>query len=116
MRPSTALRSVLLPAPLGPINPRMRPSSTFRSTPSSATVAPNDLRRPCASMHAMCSTTLRCIGREKILRRQPEALNGCLNSRPLLCQETLPLRPKQEFAHALIDEHAQSPFLLDQLL
>src|SRR5438270_8882003 len=53
-----ALSAVVLPAPFGPISPRMRPSSTPRSTPSSAMVVPKALRRPRASMQAMASAVL----------------------------------------------------------
>ena len=34
------LSAVVLPAPLGPMRPTMRPGSTLKITPSSATVAP----------------------------------------------------------------------------
>src|SRR3974390_246951 len=53
MRPRMALRAVVFPAPLGPMRPRMRPSSTRRSTPSRATVLPKVLRRPRASIQGM---------------------------------------------------------------
>src|SRR5690242_15553586 len=58
MSPRIAFRRVVLPAPFGPIKPRMRPSSTRRSIPSSATVEPNAFRRPRASMHGMMSAFL----------------------------------------------------------
>src|SRR5438105_905629 len=48
-----ALSAVVLPAPFGPINPRMRPSSTRRSTLSKAMVVPKTLRRSRASIHTM---------------------------------------------------------------
>ena len=72
-----ALSAVVLPAPLGPISPRMRPSSTRISMPSNAIVVPNSLRRPRASMHAMALAllfsrtrlgALRVCGIEQILR------------------------------------------------
>ncbi len=44
--PATTETSVVLPAPLRPRSPTMLPGSTARSTPSSATVAPYDLRTP----------------------------------------------------------------------
>src|ERR1700682_3121097 len=53
VRPRIALSAVALPATLGPMSPRMRPSSTRRSTLSNATVVPKTLRRPCASIVAI---------------------------------------------------------------
>src|SRR2546427_179163 len=53
------------------MSPRMRPSSTCRSIPSSATVAPKVLRRPRASMHTMASVLLLFLGIR--LARRPGA-------------------------------------------
>src|SRR3954467_3824018 len=53
-----AFSAVVLPAPFGPMIPTIRPSSTRRSMPSSATVVPNAFRRPRASMHDMASALL----------------------------------------------------------
>src|ERR1700687_5269090 len=130
--PRIALSAVVLPAPLGPMSPRMRPSSTRRSTPSSATVVPNVLRRPRASMHAMASALLfggiRLRGlRRRGLRRRPRAiqeffrlqakpLDGGLDPRPLFAQELLPLALQQQAARAGIDEHAKAAPGLDQPL
>src|SRR5947207_1572328 len=95
----------------------MRPSSTRRSTPSSATVAPNALRRPRASMVAMRSMLLRGAGCDELLRRQAEALDGRANARPLLVEEPLAFRLKQQRARAGIHKHAQpSPFLHELLI
>ena len=58
MNPRIALSAVVLPAPLGPMTPRMRPSSTRKSMPSSATVVPKTLRKPRASIVAITSTLL----------------------------------------------------------
>src|SRR5258708_32146460 len=58
MRPRIALSAVVLPAPLGPINPETRPASTRRSTLSNATVVPKTLRRPRASIVAIASALL----------------------------------------------------------
>src|SRR6267378_8584093 len=122
-----ALRAVLLPAPLGPMSPRMRPSSTCRSTPSSAMVVPKALRRPRASMHAMDSALLlrgirlggfrfqgRVIRRrlavvpvQKLFRFQTEPLNDCVNTEPLSTEKFLPFGLQQQVARAGIDEHAQ---------
>src|SRR5215468_9240472 len=100
MSPSTAFSAVVLPAPLGPISPRMRPSSTRKSTPSSATVVPNDLRRPRASMHAIASalllSVLRLVQRtsaaiflslQQLFRRQAKPLDRCRDPRPLFGQK-----------------------------
>src|SRR6202171_3778674 len=53
VRQRIASSAVVLPAPLGPMSPRMRPSSTRRSTLSNATVVPKVLRRPRASIVAI---------------------------------------------------------------
>src|ERR1051325_8214202 len=114
MRPRTQFSSVLFPAPLGPISPRIRPSSTCRLIPSSATVLRNALRRPRASMVAMNSMLLRGNGKQ-LLRRQAEALNGGANVRPLLRQEPFTFGLQQEFACTCVDKHAQSSALLHHL-
>src|SRR5262249_27709939 len=93
----------------------MRPSSTRRSTPSSATVVPKALRRPRASMVAMASALL--LGRlQQLLRLQAQPLNGCVDPRPLLGKKFLALALEQLVARALPDEHPQTALLLDQLL
>ena len=46
VRPSSIRISVVLPEPLGPSMPSTEPTGTSRSIPSTATVAPNTLRRP----------------------------------------------------------------------
>src|SRR5579864_7281060 len=120
-----ALSAVVLPAPLGPISPRMRPSSTRKSTPSTAMVAPKALRRPRASMHAMASVLLLsgvrrravfCGSVQQLLRCQAKALNGRVDSGPLFGKEPLAFTPQQQVAGAGIDEHAATSFALDQLL
>src|SRR5439155_9762267 len=128
VRPTIALRAVVLPAPFGPIRPRMRPSSTRRSTPSSAMVVPKALRRPRASMHAMASAFLlaglgnfRFVGArfrgvgllqvgavEQFLCFQSEPLDCCGDPWPLFIQEFLPLAFEQQLARAGVDEHAQA--------
>src|SRR6185312_5698564 len=116
MSPSAALSRVLLPAPLGPMRPRIRPSSSLRSTPSSAVVAPNVLRNPFASMHAMVSALRYRAGRKQLLRRQAEALDGSVDVGPLFGHEALALGLEQQVARAGIDEHAEPAALLDDLL
>src|SRR5712692_4046229 len=133
-----ALSAVVLPAPLGPMSPRMRPSSTRRLTPSSAMVVPNALRRPRASMHAMASALLlsirpggirlggvrwRGIRRrpavcavQKFFRLQSEPLNSCVDPGPFFAKKPLPFALQQQIACAGIDEHAEASLLLDKLL
>src|SRR5258708_9600817 len=105
----------------------MRPSSTRKLTPSSATVAPNDLRRPRASMHAMALAFLllggirlgglrRCgIGRRLVSRAvqeffgvEAEPLNSCVNPWPFVAKKLLPFALQQQTALAGIDEHAKT--------
>src|SRR5688500_11757012 len=114
MRPRMALSAVVFPAPLGPMSPRMRPSSTRRLMPSSATVAPKVLRRPRASMNAMASALL-FSSLEQFLGRQAEPLDGRGDPWPLFGEKLLPLGFEQQRARAGLDVHAQAPLLLDQL-
>src|SRR5580700_7936648 len=130
-----ALSAVVLPAPFGPISPRMRPSSTRISMPSSAIVVPNDFRRPRASMHAMASALLlrgdlrwirfrglrlrilrwpRAV--QQLLRFQAKSLDGCMDPRPFFAQKFLSFALQQHTACAHIDEHAEASSGLDQSL
>src|ERR1043165_9037709 len=113
-----ALSAVLLPAPFGPMMPRMRPSSTWRSMPSTATVEPNALRRPWASMQVMTSAILLVAGVafEQLLRLQAEPLDGLVDPRPLLGQELLALAGQQKIVGAVLDEHAEASLLLDEIV
>src|SRR5438093_12846358 len=111
MRPRIALSAVVLPAPLGPMSPKMRPSSTRKSTPSSATVVSKTLRRPRASMQAIASTPF-----QQVLRCQAEPLNGCVDPGPLVRQELLALALEQPIARAGFDEHSETSLRLDELL
>src|SRR5688500_14266555 len=107
MRPSMASSAVVLPAPLGPMRPRMRPSSTRRSMPSTATLLPYALRRPWASMVAIVSALLvGFFGGEQLVDLQAEPLDGGANVRPFVAQELLPLALEQQGARAGVDEHA----------
>src|SRR5262245_63439527 len=49
-RPSRTRSVVVLPAPLGPRNPTIRPSSTVNDRSSTASVAPKRLERPLTSI------------------------------------------------------------------
>src|ERR1700694_1095807 len=116
------------------MSPRMRPSSTRKSTPSSAMVLPKALRRPRASMHAMisrlllggirlgglrpCSILRRsgCGSIQQLLRCQAEPLNGCIDAGPLFRKKFLALALQQQIARAHIDEHAATSLTLDKLL
>src|SRR5438270_8134391 len=114
VRPRIALSAVVLPAPLGPMRPRMRPSSTRRLMPSSATVVPYVFRRPRASMHVMPSALLLSI--EQLFRVQPEPLNRFPDPRPLVGEELFPFALQQQIARAGPDEHAQASLLLHEIL
>src|SRR5947199_8743581 len=124
MRPRIALSAVVLPAPLGPMSPRMRPSATRKSTPSSAMVEPKALRSPRASMHGMASALLLCGfrrpprqgGSQQLLRTQAQPLNGRGDPRPLLFEEPLAFPLQQQIPRAGFDEHAEAPLLHDELL
>src|SRR5262249_52782038 len=125
VRPRIALSAVVLPAPLGPMSPRMRPSSTRKSTPSSAMVAPKALRRPRASITAMALVLLLCGvwcrpstggASQEFFRGQAEPLNGCVDPGPFVGEKLLALALQQQVARAGFDEHAQAPLLLDKLL
>src|SRR3989442_8050463 len=122
MRPRIALSAVVLPAPLGPMSPRMRPSSTRKSIPSSAMVVPKALRRPRASIHAMASALLlfgfrprpmACASLEQFFRSQAEPLNGCVDPRPLFGEKLLAFALHQQIARARFDEHAEASLRLD---
>ena len=98
-----AWSAVVLPAPLGPMSPTMRPSSTRKSTPSSAAVVPNCLRRPCASMHAMVSALLLsgirpgafcAFAVQQFFSIQAQPLNGRVNPGPFLGEEFFPFAPQ----------------------
>src|SRR5438445_4077253 len=130
VRPRIALSAVVLPAPLGPMSPRMRPASTRKSTPSSATVVPKALRRPRASMHAMASALLLCSLRRRratrtalrsgsiheFFRLQTEPLNSCSDPRPFFGEKLLAFGLEQQIARTGFDEHAKTPPTFDQLL
>src|SRR5205085_3768970 len=132
VRPRMALSAVVLPAPLGPMSPRMRPSSTRRLMPSSATFVPKALRRPRASMHAIASALLlkgirlcrlprRRIGSrpavfaiQQFFCGEAQPLNGVVDPRPFFAEKLLPLALKQQSARSGINEHAQAAPRLHQ--
>src|SRR5438034_1291352 len=125
VRPRIALSAVVLPAPLGPMMPRMRPSSTRKSMPSSATVVPKAFRRPRASMHAMASALLffgfrfrlmACGSLQQFFRCHAEPLNGCGDPGPFFGEKLLAFALQQQIARAGLDEHAETSPLLHKLL
>src|SRR5215467_8092077 len=111
-----ALSAVVLPAPFGPISPKIRPSGSSSSKPSSATVVPNDLRNPRASMHAMASPLfLFCLRRlafraavEHVFRFQSEALDGSGYFGPALVEKVPAFPLQQRGARARIHKHAEA--------
>src|SRR6266436_8280391 len=112
----------------------MRPSSTRKSIPSTATVVPNAFRRPCASMHAMASALLLrrfrfgwfrlCVIRRRpvgsavhqFFRLQAEPLDGRADPRPFFAKKLLPFALQQQIARTGIDEHAEASLGFDQPL
>src|SRR2546423_8156637 len=124
VRPRMALSAVLLPAPFGPMSPRMRPSSTRRLMPSSATVVPNVLRRPRASIQGMTlALLLSSIARRRargggiqFFLSQAEPLNGGGDPGPLFGQKFLAFALQQQIACAGFDEHPEPALHLDQIL
>src|ERR1700736_6104024 len=121
VRPRIALSAVVLPAPFGPISPRMRPSSTRRSTLSNAMVVPKTLRRPRASFVAIASspfrlgTALRRGGIEFLLG-QTKPLDLFRDSGPFFGEKFLTFAFQQKIARAGFNKHAETALHLDQLL
>src|SRR5215469_7371139 len=125
VKPRIALSAVVLPAPFGPMSPTMRPSSTRRSTPSSATVVPNLLRSPRASIEAMASALLlfrfrfraaACAPIQQFFRAQSQPLNSCVNSGPFFIEKFLPLPSQEQVACPRFHVHSQTPPFLNQFL
>src|SRR2546430_12700514 len=80
-----ACSRVDLPAPLAPNSPRMRPSSTVKSTPSSATVLPKDLRNERSEEHTselQSQSNLVCRLLLEKKKRKPHRPAGPPNPRP----------------------------------
>ena len=120
--PRIALSAVVLPAPFGPMSPRMRPSSTRRSTLSSATVVPKALRRPRASIVAIASSASpfilprsACGGGIEFFLRQTKPLNLFRDPRPFFGKKFLAFALQQQIARAGFNEHAEPSLHLDQL-
>src|ERR1051326_813175 len=116
--PRIAWSAVVVPAPFGPIIPRIRPSSTRKSMPSSATVVPNVLRRPRASMQTMLSAVFLPMPRggfEQFFWIQIEPPNGRVNSGPVFPEKFLPLAFKQQISRARSNEHAEAAPFFDKL-
>src|SRR6266699_1918956 len=123
VRPRIALSAVVLPAPFGPISPRMRPSSTRRSTLSNATVMPKTLRRPRASIVAIalalppfCRGTALCRSGIEFLLCQAKPLNLLRDSQPFFGEKLLAFALQQQIVRAGFDEHAEASLHLDELL
>src|SRR5438045_7234034 len=118
-----AFKAVVLPAPLGPMSPRMRPSATRKSMLSRAMVGPKALRRPRPSMTDMASVVLLFGGRlgarfcgavEQFFRLEAEPLNGCSEPGPFFGEELLAFALQQQIARAGIDEKAEAAPGLDK--
>src|SRR5262245_9056747 len=107
------------------MSPRMRPSSTRKSTPSSAMVAPKALRRPRASITAMALVLLLC----GVWCRPSTGgafawscgsldglLTGCVVLGSFVGENVLSLVLQQQVSRIGFADHAQAPILLDKLL
>src|SRR5437773_8960907 len=75
VRPASALRTpsmhsmvVVLPAPLGPMSPKISPSNTSKETSSTATVEPYSLRRWATSMTRLPDAPADCGGGGEVSR------------------------------------------------
>ena len=53
---------------------------------------------------------------QEFLRRQAEALNGCVNPGPFLGEKFLAFALKEQIARAGVDEHAATSLAFDKLL
>ena len=125
-RPRIAFKAVVLPAPLGPMSPRMRPSSTRRLAPSRRDGRAVGLAQPACfyGCHGFSSPSrvhrARDLGVAPVSSSsfglQAEALNGCVDPGPLFGQKLLPFALQQQFARAGVDEHAETAAALDELL
>src|SRR5882757_7747850 len=125
VRPRIAFRAVVLPAPLGPMRPTMRPGATEKLTSANAGVEWYDFFRPRASITFVITLSWRGgvwrRGRsrpvtQQVGRRQAQPLNGGVDLRPLLLEEALPLVLHQGIARPAADEHPQPSPLFHQLL
>src|SRR5712691_3090215 len=107
------------------MSPTMRPSSTRKSTPSTATVVPKALRRPRASMHVMASELLlfhfrlrpaSCRTVEQFFRRETEPVNRSVDPWPFFVKEPLAFSLQKQIACTVMDEHAETLLTLDNPL
>src|SRR5258705_178523 len=101
----------------------MRPSSTCRSMPSSATAVPYVLRRPCASIGSMASASflwsVGCVDRarfQQFFRRETEPPDGRGEPGPLLGQESPALGFEPRGASPGSAEHPEASLLLHELV
>src|SRR5262249_8966991 len=112
-----ALSAVVLPAPLGPMRPTIRPASTLKFTASSARVVPKFLVSPRASIIVVIALSRRrlrrpgCSMRFRALPQQlgsgkPQALDRCVDLRPLLFEEARLLVLHERLARSFAHEHA----------
>src|SRR5438045_9160855 len=75
--PDSRLKHVVFPAPLGPINPTISPSSTVRSTPLTAARPPKYRLRPRDSRRGMGQPAGLGVGAAAArLHRKPDSFPG----------------------------------------
>src|SRR5690242_16662768 len=121
-----ALSAVVLPAPLGPMRPTIRPASTVKFTASRARVVPKFLVRPRASIIAVIVLPRRGLRRpgrsmrfgallQQLGRRKAQALDRRVNLGPLLFEEARLLVLHERLARSFTHEHAAATPLLHEL-
>src|SRR5436305_11622706 len=104
------------------MSPRMRPSSTRRSTLSNATVVPKTLRSPCASIVAITSFPLCCLGTPfrrssvEFFLGQTKPLDLFRHPGPFVGEKFLTFALEQKIPRSGFDEHPKTSFHFDQLL
>src|SRR5690606_25637634 len=118
VRPSTALRRVVLPAPLGPMRPTIRPGPISKETSSTARSLPKRLvtlrARTRLVIAVSAARTLPIRGVEELAGIEPEPLDGRQDLRPFLLDEAVALELQELPARSLGHEHAATTPLLDQ--
>src|SRR5690606_6083241 len=117
VRPRMAFSAVVLPAPLGPIRPTMRPAGMVKVTLSRARVLPKDLLSPRAWMMAVMRwSPWKSEVAQKGGRIDIKTPNAGDDQRPFVLEEALAFTLAQFQVGALGHVQAQPAALLDDAL